>query len=202
MKQTTLLSLPLSHWSISFGIHLVFFSAILLIGRGRMLDLTFIELDTASNSNISMAPNPISPNDDWQKPLIPKIRIPSPPPKPEVKAPEESAVTGPPVSGGVDGAGKVHSIAQVSQLPHYLNQVKAQYPAAAKRANIEGVVILQVDIDAAGRVKKVDLIQGLGYGCDEAAIAAIQQCTFTPALAGGEPVPVSMRLPYRFKFDY
>ncbi len=93
-------------------------------------------------------------------------------------------------------------MAQVSQLPHFIKQVKADYPEAAKHANIEGVVILQVDIDATGAVKKVELIQGLGYGCDESAIVAIQQSTFSPALAGGEAVPVRFRIPYRFKFDY
>ena len=100
------------------------------------------------------------------------------------------------------GAGDFHSTAQVTQLPHFLYQVKADYPETAKRANIEGVVILQVDIDAAGGVKKVGLIQGLGYGCDEAALSAAQRSTFSPALAGGEPVPVRIRIPYRFKFEY
>ncbi len=79
--------------------------------------------------------------------------------------------------------------------------MKAVYPEAAKRANIEGVVILQVDIDATGAVKMVQLIQGLGYGCDEAALAAAQQSLFAPAYAGDEPVAVRLRIPYRFKFD-
>jgi protein TonB len=86
-------------------------------------------------------------------------------------------------------------------LPNFVTQVKAVYPEAAKRANIEGVVILQVDIDATGAVKMVRLIQGLGYGCDEAALSAAQQSVFSPAYAGDEPVPVRLRIPYRFKFD-
>jgi len=77
--------------------------------------------------------------------------------------------------------------------------MKPEYPEAAKRVNIEGVVILQVDIDATGAVKKVDLIQGLGYGCDEAAISAMKQSTFTPAFDKGGPVAVRVPLGYRFQ---
>jgi protein TonB len=67
---------------------------------------------------------------------------------------------------------------------------------------MEGVVILQVDIDATGAVKKVDLVQGLGYGCDEAAIDALWRTTFRPALSGDLPVPVhGLRIPYRFELS-
>jgi len=64
------------------------------------------------------------------------------------------------------------------------------------------VVILQVDIDATGGVKKVELVQGLGYGCDDSALSAAQKSTFSPAMAGTEPAPVRIRIPYRFKFEY
>jgi outer membrane biosynthesis protein TonB len=45
------------------------------------------------------------------------------------------------------------------------------------------------------------VIQGLGSGCDEAAVAAMRQSTFTPAYAGSEPVPVRIRIPYRFAIN-
>lgn len=142
-------------------------------------------------------------DEEWQKPQTLKRILPPPLPKPLPKPePQAAPAPGPAGPSGDAETGVYKSIAQVSQLPHFINQVKAQYPEAAKHANIEGVVILQVDIDATGAVKKVDLIQGLGYGCDESALAAVQQSTFTPALAGGEPVPVRLRIPYRFKFDY
>jgi protein TonB len=99
-----------------------------------------------------------------------------------------------------NGTGPYRSIAEVSRMPRFINQVKPVFPDAAKRANIEGVVILQVDIDATGAVKMVQLIQGLGYGCDEAAVAAIHESTFSPAYAGDEPVPCRVTQSYRFKF--
>ena len=141
-------------------------------------------------------------DEEWQKPQTLKRILPPPPPKPLPKPePQAAPAQGPAGPSGDAGTGVYKSIAQVSQLPHFINKVKPQYPEAANRANIEGSVILQVDIDATGAVKKVDLIQGLGYGCDEAAVAAMQQSTFTPAYAGTKPVPVRFRIPYRFCFD-
>jgi protein TonB len=173
-----------------------------MLGRGRALDLTFIDLDLTSASISSVGSPSAPPEEKWRKPMVVPRKI-FPAPRPEVKIPPSPPAPAPAASGaGGPSTEAIRSIAQVSQLPHFVNQVKAQYPEQAKRANIEGVVILQVDIDDAGGVKKVELVQGLGYGCDEAALAAARQSTFTPALAGGEPVPVRIRIPYRFKFEY
>ena len=203
MRTRTFLSLPFTPWSLSLGIHLTFFLALVFLGRNHLLDLTIIDLDLSSASKISMVQSQPPVDEEWQKPQALKHRLPPPPPKPQPKPePVTAPAPGTVGPGGDTGTGVYKSIAQVSQLPHFINQVKAQYPEAGKRASIEGVVILQVDIDATGAVKKVDLIQGLGYGCDESALAAVQQSTFTPALAGGEPVPVRFRIPYRFKFEY
>lgn len=183
MRSRTFLSVPMKPWSLSAGIHLSFFVGLLLLGRARTLDLSLIDLDMSSPQARTVRQE----DEEWQKPMthrkVSRVPVPKPLVEPNV------------------GAG-FRSIAQVSQLPHFQTEVKAQYPEAAKRANIEGVVILQVDIDATGAVKMVQLIQGLGYGCDEAALAAVQQSSFTPAYAGDEPVPVRIRIPYRFKFDY
>ncbi len=164
-----------------------------------MLDLNVLMLDlSGANSPVALAP-PVPEDEVWQKPFFKHRTTP-------LKVPEKKPVSPPALSPGPadfpgNGTGPYRSIAEVSRLPHFINQVKAVYPEAAKRANIEGVVILQVDIDATGAVKMVQLIQGLGYGCDEAALAAAQQSLFAPAYAGDEPVAVRLRIPYRFKFD-
>ena len=190
MRAPTFLSLPLKPWSLSAGIHLVFFAALLLFGRARTVDLSLINLDLSPISSLQAQVR--QPEDEeWQKPMMRKRVLP-----PQVPLPKPQPAV---VSGNGNG---YRSIAQVSQLPRFKSETKAQYPDAAKRANIEGVVILQVDIDATGAVKMVQLVQGLGYGCDEAALQAVQNSTFTPAYAGDQPVPVRIRLPYRFKFEY
>ena len=97
-------------------------------------------------------PPPV-PEDEWRKPeTIPKF-MPPPPKKVEIKTPPSvvaSAAPAAPSTEGGAGFSGFRSIAQVSQLPHFKVKAKPLYPEAAKHANIEGFVILQVDIDATG----------------------------------------------------
>jgi TonB family protein len=181
-------------WLLSLGIHSVFILAVLWIGSPHLLDLTLVTLESAPAKAAALYQPPKE--DIWQKPMLrrmakatlPKPKIePTPPPAPAGQAGE--------------GNGPYRSVAQVSQLPRFKTEAKALYPDSAKHSGIEGVVILQVDIDATGSVMNVDVVQGLGSGCDEAASTAMRQSTFTPAYAGPEPVPVRIRIPYRFKIN-
>ena len=97
--------------------------------------------------------------------------------------------------------GPVRSVAEVSQLPHFKVQVQAVYPEAAKHSGVEGVVMLQVDLNSEGQVMDVQVIKGIGFGCDEAAVNAMKQSIFTPAYEGLIPVPVRIKIPYRFKIN-
>ncbi len=192
MKAPDFLSLKPLPWVLSIGTHVMFVLAVLWVSRVQTINLYNVTLD--SPSAVPSAPY-IPPQEDiWQKPMLRrtvKLVLPNPTPPPA------QVVSG---QGG-QGTGAVRSIAQVSQLPQFKTQVKAAYPDGAKRAGIEGVVILQVDIDATGAVMDVQVVQGLGSGCDEAAAEAMKQSTFTPAYAGTDPVPVRIRIPYRFKIN-
>jgi TonB family protein len=195
VKGRDFLSLPPLPWALSVGTHLAFILSVLFIGRSHFLDLTTVTLDFApSKATALYQPQK---EDIWQKPMLRRIaRLPLPKPK-EMPTPQPAAQA----AEIGQGTGAIRSIAQVSQLPHFINQVKPLYPDSAKSAGIEGVVIMPVDIDATGAVMDVEVLQGLGSGCDEAAAAAMKQSTFTPAYAGSEPVPVRIKIPYRFQIN-
>jgi len=193
LKQRDFLSLKRLPWVLSIGTHVVFVLTVFLVGRVHPIDLYNVTLDSASA--VPSAPYIPPLEDIWQRPMLRRTaKMSLPKPKP---TPPPAQVSG---EGG-QGTGAVRSIAEVSQLPRFKTQVKAVYPEGAKRAGIEGVVILQVDIDATGAVMDVQVVQGLGSGCDEAAAEAMKQSTFTPAYAGMDPVPVRIRIPYRFKIN-
>jgi TonB family protein len=176
--------------------HTAFILAALWILRSHTLDLTTVTLDFAPSKAVALYQPPKE--DIWQKPMLRKITRP-PLSKPKVEPTPQPAAEAAPATG--PGTSAYRSVAEVSQLPRFINQVKPLYPDSAKHAGIEGVVILQVDIDATGVVMDVEVIQGLGSGCDEAAVAAMKQSTFTPAYAGSEPVPVRIKIPYRFEIN-
>jgi protein TonB len=74
-----------------------------------------------------------------------------------------------------------------------------RYTAAAEAAGIEAEVPLEIVIDARGSVESARALSHVGYGLDEAALAAVRGYRFSPARRAGEPVPVRMRWVMRFQ---
>jgi TonB family protein len=82
-----------------------------------------------------------------------------------------------------------------------LSKVTPQYTEAAKKAGIQGNVLLEVEILKDGNVGSVVVKQSLDKspgGLDEAAVAAVKQWKFTPAKAKGAPVDSKLTVPVRF----
>jgi protein TonB len=86
----------------------------------------------------------------------------------------------------------------VTKMPSVETDVRVPYPPEAKAKKIEGKVVLELLIDATGRVRDAKLISGLGYGLDEAALNAITQFKFHPAEVSGKAVAV--RIPFTYHF--
>jgi periplasmic protein TonB len=81
--------------------------------------------------------------------------------------------------------------------PTKTTDVAPIYPAIAKSAHVQGVVILEAVLDAQGRVTSVHILRSIPL-LDDAAVVAVQQWRFTPALLNGEPVPVVMTVTVNF----
>lgn len=79
----------------------------------------------------------------------------------------------------------------------------AKYPSKARRNKIEGKVYVSCIIDENGELIESTVEKGLGYGCDEAAIAALQKTKlkWTPGTKGGKKVKVKMILPFTFRLN-
>jgi protein TonB len=81
--------------------------------------------------------------------------------------------------------------------PAKTTDVAPIYPAIARSAHVQGVVILEAVLDAQGRVTSVYVLRSIPL-LDEAAVVAVQQWRFTPALLNGGPVPVVMTVTVNF----
>lgn len=75
------------------------------------------------------------------------------------------------------------------------------YPEIAKRAGIEGTVNLLVFINKEGAVIDVKNLKGIGAGCDEAAIEAINKTKFSPGMQDGKAANVQFLIPIKFKLN-
>ncbi len=79
-------------------------------------------------------------------------------------------------------------------------QKKLKYPEIARKAGIEGQVIIYAKISVQGKVINTRVVKPLGNsGCNEAAIKAIKQVKWKPAMQRDKPVTVWVSVPVKFK---
>ena len=90
---------------------------------------------------------------------------------------------------------------QVDREPETLAEVQIPYPPEARRAGIEGKVIMSIRIDAHGQVTSVKVLSSPGYGLDEAAATAMKRVRFRPAIKASEPVETEIKYTYVFVLD-
>lgn len=77
-----------------------------------------------------------------------------------------------------------------------------KYPTQARRMGIEGTVIVVFVVNTDGSIQDVDVLRGIGGGCDEEAIQVVENAPkWEPGKQRGKPVRTRMRLPIRFKLS-
>lgn len=103
-----------------------------------------------------------------------------------------------PGSGGGTGGGPYRAGSGITP-PSIIREVKPDYPQDARRRGLEGDVVVEIIVRADGSVGQVRLLQGLGGGLDERAIAAVRQWRFDPARRRGTPVDVVVEIAVEFR---
>jgi TonB family protein len=101
-------------------------------------------------------------------------------------------------SGGGTGGGPYRAGSGVAP-PVLLREVKPDYTEEARARKIEGDVVMEIVVNRDGSVGSVRLLQGLGYGLDARATAAVRQWRFSPATRQGVPVDVLVEVAMEFK---
>lgn len=121
------------------------------------------------------------------------------------EAPTELPPPPPPVEEEVEEeAPEPEIFVIVEEMPELVGglaaiQSKINYPEIAKKAGVEGRVIVQFIVNEEGKVTDPVVVRGIGAGCDEEAIRAVMQAQFKPGKQRGRPVRVKMSLPITFK---
>ena len=100
------------------------------------------------------------------------------------------APTGPPKQTGV-----------VTKSPKLLQAQAPEYPPAALAAGKQAKVKVRIHIDETGTVTSVDVVEPIGDGFDEAAVAAAKQYVFDPAEIDGKPGKITVETTINFVIE-
>jgi TonB family protein len=89
------------------------------------------------------------------------------------------------------------------KAPTKEKSVPPVYPELARKARIQGVVIIEAVIDREGNVVRAKVLRSPGahFGFDQAAIDAVKQWKFKPGTQNGKPVDVIFTLTVIFKLE-
>jgi TonB family protein len=92
---------------------------------------------------------------------------------------------------------------ELTAMPEVLEAKDAVYPAAAREAMVEATVQLELDLDAQGQLEAVRPLSAdpTGWGFELAAMEALWNSSFSPAMAGPASVPVRITYTYRFTLE-
>lgn len=88
----------------------------------------------------------------------------------------------------------------VEELPEAITKVPPSYPDIAREAGVDGQVVVQALVGKDGRVKDTRVVKSVPM-LDAAAVAAVKQWVFKPALSNNKPVAVWVAVPVRFSLN-
>lgn len=113
---------------------------------------------------------------------------------PEIAAPGPSPVVAVPAPAAVP------AVAEVFTPPSFRVHEEPAYPERARRAGVEGDVVVKVLLSARGEIRRVELARSSGSRLlDEAALAAARASQFSPAERNRVPVEAEATATYRFE---
>ena len=87
---------------------------------------------------------------------------------------------------------------KLDKLPEVLKQAQPSYPPAARKAGIEGMVVVKVMVDTSGNVEKAEIVKSIPE-LDEAAIEAARKFKFKAASLHEKQVSRWVTIPFHFK---
>lgn len=105
--------------------------------------------------------------------------------------------------GGIGGPILSAGVGDVPE-PILIFRVEPDYPDAARRARVDGFVLLEAIVNKRGDVVNVKVLQSppSRYGFSEKATEAVEKWKFKPAIYRGRPINVRIRFSVEFNLHY
>jgi protein TonB len=147
----------------------------------------------------------------------PSVAVPVPvpdaeaPPEQVIASQEELAQSTPAITGDgenqlvvappeEDALPRFGEYVYVEELPEAITRPSPEYPDLARSAGVDGTVMVQALVGKDGRVKDTKVVKSIPM-LDEAAVKAVRQWVFKPALSNNKPVAVWVAVPVKFTLN-
>jgi len=105
---------------------------------------------------------------------------------------------GPGEGGDVSGLGLSGASGETT-APVLIYRVEPEFSDEARKAKVQGVVMLSGEVDTNGRLRNIRITQGLGLGLNEKAIEAVRQWRFRPGYRDGHTVVTAATIEINFR---
>ncbi len=89
---------------------------------------------------------------------------------------------------------------ELDQMPELIQMGKVEYPESARKAGVEGMVLIKARVTVEGRVAEAAVESGVDDHPElgESALAAVREATFRPGMRDGKPVESWVKIPVKF----
>jgi TonB family protein len=123
---------------------------------------------------------------------------------PAMPEPQQTATEAPapqPEPAMVDRSAVYAAVPAGGTQPEEVDRVTPRYPAMARRAGVEGSVVVRGIVRRDGSIDDVEIIKDLPFGLGQSARDAVSQWRFRPATVRGEPIDVYYTVTVNFRLQ-
>ncbi len=180
----------------AIGIALLFFIVIFLSVRHMEIKAYKPKTETVTQvEEINLEAQIEEPPPPQTKPQVPKQIEEATTPEEEEAAAEDTVDIGPTTFNESElppppQEDTVYEFYMVQQKPVLIKKVIPEYPELARKAGIEGKVVVEYVVGKDGRVKSARILKSDNEIFNQAALNAVKQYVFKPAMQNDRPVSV------------
>ena len=160
-------------------------------------DVDAIDVSSAGTRQLEVVTRQPVNSDSTPPSLLPSSPAPEPAPIAEERHPEIPTEA----PAKTDPTGVYTAVPPGGTQPEEVDRVVPRYPPLARRAGVEGAVVIRGIVRRDGRIDDVEIIKNLPYGVGEAAREAVSRWRFRPATFRGEPVDVYYTVTVNFRLQ-
>jgi TonB family protein len=163
-------------------------------GQIAYADVDAVDVSAAGTRQLEVSTAQPVPTETTASAAPTETAVPTETALPQPLAPPTEALPAVPADRGVYSA-----VPMGGTQPEEIERVVPRYPAAARRAGVQGAVVVRGIVRRDGAIDDVEVIKDLPYGLGDSAREAVSRWRFRPATYQGEPIDVYYTVTVNFR---